>query len=37
MAAYESYLSGKLTDYSYPEDLVKEALKSLPEVPAEYR
>jgi tryptophan synthase beta chain len=37
MSAYESYLSGKLQDYAYPEQLVKEALKSLPEVPAEYR
>jgi tryptophan synthase beta chain len=37
MGAYESYLSGKLKDYAYPEDMVKEALKSLPEVPAEYR
>jgi len=37
MAAYESYLTGKLTDYSYPEDMVKEALKSLPEVPAEFK
>jgi tryptophan synthase beta chain len=37
MAAYESYLAGKLQDYAYPEDMVKEALKSLPEVPAEYR
>ncbi|MFH1169467.1 MAG: TrpB-like pyridoxal phosphate-dependent enzyme [Chloroflexota bacterium] len=34
MAAYESYLSGKLTDYEYPEEKVKEALKSLPHVPA---
>jgi tryptophan synthase beta chain len=33
MAAYESYLSGKLVDYDYPEALVKEALKSLPECP----
>jgi len=33
MAAYESYLSGKLTDYEYPEERVKEALASLPEVP----
>lgn len=32
MAAYESYLSGKLTDYAYPEDKVKEALASLPQV-----
>jgi tryptophan synthase beta chain len=37
MAAYESYLAGKLTDYAYPEDMVKEALKSLPEVPAEFK
>ncbi|MBI4267690.1 MAG: TrpB-like pyridoxal phosphate-dependent enzyme [Chloroflexi bacterium] len=32
MAAYESYLSGKLSDYEYPETGVKEALASLPEV-----
>ncbi|MFC1913074.1 TrpB-like pyridoxal phosphate-dependent enzyme [Chloroflexota bacterium] len=32
MAAYESYLSGKLTDYKYPEEKVKEALASLPKV-----
>jgi len=32
MAAYESYLTGKLTDYAYPEDKVKEALASLPVV-----
>jgi len=37
MAAYEAYLTGKLKDYAYPEDMVKEALKSLPVVPAEYR
>jgi tryptophan synthase beta chain len=37
MAAYESYLSGKLMDYDYPEEMVKEALKSLPEVPAEFK
>ena len=34
MAAYDEYLSGKLTDYEYPEERVKEALASLPEVPA---
>ncbi len=34
MAAYESYLSGKLTDYASPEEKVKEALKSLPQIPA---
>jgi len=32
MAAYDAYLSGKLTDYAYPEDKVKEALASLPKV-----
>jgi tryptophan synthase beta chain len=37
MAAYEAYLSGKLQDYAYPEDKVKEALKELPEVPAELK
>jgi len=34
MAAYGEYLSGRLHDYEYPEDKVKEALASLPEVPA---
>ncbi|MFC1921024.1 TrpB-like pyridoxal phosphate-dependent enzyme [Chloroflexota bacterium] len=34
MAAYEAYLAGKLTDYAYPEEKVKEALASLPEIPA---
>ncbi|MFC1977830.1 TrpB-like pyridoxal phosphate-dependent enzyme [Chloroflexota bacterium] len=33
MAAYEAYLSGKLADYEYPEEKVKEALASLPQVP----
>ncbi len=33
MAAYESYLSGKLTDYDYPEEKVREALATLPKVP----
>ncbi len=37
MGAYEAYLSGKLQDYAYPEEKVKEALKELPEVPAEFR
>ncbi len=32
MAAYDAYLSGKLEDYEYPEDKVKEALKELPKV-----
>ena len=34
MAAYESYLSSKLTDYEYPEEKVKEALAHLPGTPA---
>ncbi|NQT05790.1 MAG: TrpB-like pyridoxal phosphate-dependent enzyme [Dehalococcoidia bacterium] len=34
MAAYDAYLSGKLVDYEYPEEKVKEALKHLPEVPS---
>jgi tryptophan synthase beta chain len=33
LAAYDAYLTGKLEDYAYPEDKVKEALASLPEVP----
>jgi tryptophan synthase beta chain len=32
MAAYDAYLSGQLEDYEYPEEKVKEALASLPEV-----
>jgi tryptophan synthase beta chain len=35
MAAYEQYLMGKLSDYDYPEDKVKEALSSLPKVSCE--
>jgi len=35
LAAYDAYLSGKLEDYDYPEEKVKEALASLPEVPAQ--
>ncbi len=33
MLAYDSYLQGKLIDYDYPEDLVKESLAHLPQVP----
>ncbi len=33
MAAYEAYLSGKLQNYEYPEEMVKKALKNLPKVP----
>jgi tryptophan synthase beta chain len=32
MAAYDAYLSGKLEDYEYPEEKVKEALNHLPKV-----
>ena len=32
MAAYDDYLSGKLTDYAYPEQSIKEALKDLPKL-----
>ena len=33
LAAYDEYLSGKLVDYEYPEEKVKEALAHLPQVP----
>jgi tryptophan synthase beta chain len=32
MAAYEAYLSGRLSDYEYPEQKIEEALSYLPEV-----
>jgi len=32
MAAYDAYLGGKLEDYEYPEEKVKEALADLPKV-----
>ena len=32
MAAYEAYLSGKLENYEYPEEMVKKALENLPKV-----
>jgi tryptophan synthase beta chain len=32
LAAYENYLSGKLVDYEYPEEKIKEALDRLPVV-----
>ncbi len=35
LAAYDEYLSGRLQDYEYPEEKVKEALASLPEIPGE--
>lgn len=37
MAAYDAYLGGKLTDYDFPEDLMKKSLQSLPEIPAEFK
>jgi len=33
LSAYDEYLSGRLQDYEYPEEKVKEALASLPKVP----
>ncbi|MDD4875562.1 MAG: TrpB-like pyridoxal phosphate-dependent enzyme [Dehalococcoidales bacterium] len=35
MAAYDAYLSGKLTNYDYPEEKVKQALAELPQVPTD--
>src|SRR5262249_42574917 len=32
LAAYESYLNGKLEDYEYPAEAVKEAMADLPKV-----
>ncbi len=32
LAGYEEYLNGKLEDYEYPEEKVKEALKYLPKI-----
>ncbi len=34
MAAYDQYLHGQLEDYEYPEEMVKEAMAHLPQVPA---
>lgn len=34
MAAYDQYLSGKLQDFDYPEELVQKALKDLPKIAA---
>lgn len=33
LGAYDAYLAGKLEDYEYPEEKVKEAMAHLPEVP----
>ena len=32
MAAYDNYLDGKLEDYAYPEEKIKEAMKNLPKI-----
>jgi tryptophan synthase beta chain len=32
LAAYEAYLQGKLVDYEYPTDLVKQSLENLPKI-----
>jgi tryptophan synthase beta chain len=37
MAAYEQYLTGKLVDYEFSAEAMKESLKTLPEIPAQYR
>ncbi len=33
LAAYEAYLEGKLEDYEYPEEKIREALERLPKFP----
>ncbi len=35
MAAYDAYFAGKLQDYAYPEQKIKEALAELPKVPGD--
>ncbi len=32
MASYDSYYEGKLEDYEYPEEAIKESLKNVPKV-----
>jgi tryptophan synthase, beta chain (EC 4.2.1.20) len=32
LPSYEAYLSGKLVDYEYPADKIKESLERLPEI-----
>jgi tryptophan synthase beta chain len=32
MSAYDNYLDGKLEDYEHPEEMIKEAMKSLPKI-----
>ena len=33
LAAYDAYLTGNLTDYELPQEMIDEAMKSVPEVP----
>jgi predicted alternative tryptophan synthase beta-subunit len=33
LSSYDEYLSGNLEDYEYPEEKIKEALKTLPVIP----
>ena len=37
LGAYDEYLSGRLQDFEYPADKVKEALKDLPVVKSSFR
>jgi len=32
LGAYEAYLDGKIEDFAYPEEKIKESLKKLPKV-----
>ena len=32
LSAYDAYMDGKLQDYAYPEEKIREALKKLPQV-----
>ena len=32
LGAYDAYLSGKIKDFEYPEEEIKEALKHIPQV-----
>ncbi|MFC2007737.1 TrpB-like pyridoxal phosphate-dependent enzyme, partial [Chloroflexota bacterium] len=34
LAAYDEYLSGRMQDYAFPEDKLKESLANLPQVPS---
>ena len=32
LSAYDSYLSGKLEDYEYPDEMIKKSLEKLPQI-----